>query len=65
LLTTGNAGFCAALQGFTPAQFCRFCSTDTDCQDEFGPGAACVILKGICSAACASTGRTACMRPCA
>jgi hypothetical protein len=65
-LTTGNAGFCGDLTNVSdPAQICRFCSTDTDCQGEFGPGAACVVLKGPCSAICASTGRTACVRPCA
>lgn len=63
-LTTGNAAFCADLTALGGA-VCRFCSTDADCQAELGPGAACVVLKGICSATCAATGRTACARPCA
>jgi hypothetical protein len=64
-LTTGNAGFCTDLSNFDPDVKCRFCSTDTDCQEEFGAGAACVVLRGaVCSAACAATGRTACMTPC-
>jgi hypothetical protein len=65
-VTTGNAGFCADLTDVSdPIDLCRFCSTDTECEEEFGPGAACVVLRGFCSAACAATGRTACMRPCA
>jgi hypothetical protein len=66
VLTTGNAGFCGDF-GFSggPDSVCRECVRDTDCQAEFGPGAACVFLGGICSPACADTGRTACIRPCA
>ena len=60
--TTGNAGFCADLNAIDKS--CRFCSTDTDCQEEFGAGAACIVLKGICTAICGATGRTACARPC-
>jgi hypothetical protein len=64
LLTTGNAGFCADFDVPDPASICRFCSQDTDCQEEFGAGAACVLLRGFCSPTCVSTGRTACLRPC-
>jgi hypothetical protein len=64
-LTTGNAGFCADLEDFNDlSPFCRLCSTDTECQAELGPGAACVVLAGRCSGLCASTERTACMRSC-
>lgn len=64
-LTTGNAGFCADFSDLSePTDICRFCGQDTDCQEEFGPGAACIVLKGICSSFCAATGRTACVRPC-
>ncbi len=64
-LTTGNAGFCADLEDFNDlSPFCRLCSTDTECQAELGPGAACVVLAGACSPYCATTGRTACMRSC-
>jgi hypothetical protein len=62
LVTTGNAAFCADLSQLDisrPDDLCRFCSQDTDCEEEFGPGSACVVLKGICTPICASTDRTA------
>jgi hypothetical protein len=67
LVTTGSAGFCADFSELTDlvAEACRFCSQDADCQEEFGPGAACVVLRGACSPLCAATDRTACFRPCA
>ena len=65
-LTTGNAGFCADFTHADPfSAICRFCSVDTDCHAEFGPGAACVVLGGSCTPYCADTGRTACLPPCA
>lgn len=64
LLTSGNAGFCGDFKDFDPNANCRFCSQDTDCQEEFGAEAACVLLRGGCSPMCPSTGRTACVRPC-
>ncbi len=63
LKTTGNAGFCGDFTKLDKS--CRLCSSDTDCQAEFGAGAACVVLGGICTEVCAATGRTACVRPCA
>ncbi len=65
-LTTGSAGFCADftphMEAGTDASFyCRNCSRDTDCQAEFGPGAACVVYAGICSIYCPNTGNRACM----
>ena len=63
-LTTGNAGFCAAFSG-GPAGHCRVCRKDTDCEPEFGEGAACIVLGGICTTLCLATGRTACAPPCA
>jgi len=63
LKTTGNAGFCGDLTQVDKS--CRLCSSDMDCQAEFGAGAACVVLGGICTAICGATGRTACVRPCA
>jgi hypothetical protein len=63
-LTTGNAGFCAAFSG-GPAGHCRVCRKDTDCEPEFGEGAACLVLGGICTSLCLATGRTACAPPCA
>ena len=64
--TTGNAGFCGDFTGVDdPAQLCRFCKKDTDCQEEFGPGAACIVLDRVCTLTCAATGTTACVRPCA
>jgi hypothetical protein len=62
-LTTGNAGFCGNFT-IVDGAGCRECSRDTDCQEDLGPGAACVFLGGICSSICATTGRTACIRPC-
>lgn len=65
ITTTGNAGFCADFGDFSAVgASCRLCSTDTECQAELGPGAACVILAGACSSFCPDTDRTACMRPC-
>jgi hypothetical protein len=63
-LTTGNAAFCAAIdpdEGARPN--CRSCAKDIDCQGEFGPGAACVVLGGVCTPLCLATGRTACLPP--
>jgi hypothetical protein len=59
LLTTGNAGFCGG-----PGTQCRECNKDTDCQEEFGTGAACVVFGGICETNCPDTGGTACVPPC-
>ena len=67
-LTTSNAGFCADFSDAAAGErsnLCRFCSQDTDCQEEFGPGAACVVLAGACTGICLRTGTTACMRSCA
>jgi hypothetical protein len=65
-LTTGNAAFCG---DFTDVDdypdICRICSKDIDCEPEFGPGAACLVLAGACTTYCAATGRTACVPPCA
>lgn len=67
-VTTGNAAFCAdfaRIDILEPSDFCRFCNQDKDCEEEFGPGTACVVLRGICSPLCASTDRTACLHRCA
>jgi len=64
LATTGNAGFCGDFSGdggTGATYFCRNCSRDTDCQEEFGAGAACVVYDGICSDICPATRNTACM----
>jgi hypothetical protein len=64
-LTTGNAGFCAdARDNDDIYGMCRRCNTDMDCQEEYGPGAACIVLAGACTPFCLDTDRTACMRPC-
>lgn len=63
VLTTGNAGFCGDFTEGAEA-LCRVCTTDTDCQADLGPGAACVLLGGICSPFCPATGRTACVPAC-
>lgn len=63
LLTTGNAGFCGEFAPGVPgASFCQDCRQDTDCEAEFGPGAACVVYSGVCADFC-PTG-TACVPPC-
>jgi hypothetical protein len=61
VLTTGAANFCGNFTG--GGQLCRSCSRDADCQSEFGPGAACVVLGGFCAAGCVATGGTACVPP--
>lgn len=64
--TTGNAAFCGDFTGVdNPTNLCRFCKRDADCQEEFGPGAACIVLDRVCTLTCAATGTTACVRPCA
>ena len=40
--TTGNASFCAGIGR------CRVCARDTDCEAEFGPGAACIVCTSSC-----------------
>jgi hypothetical protein len=40
--TTGNASFCAGIGQ------CRVCARDTDCEAEFGPGAACIVCASSC-----------------
>ncbi len=65
-LTTGNAGFCGdlpILTATTPANPCRTCSLDTDCQAEFGAGSACVVFGGACAGSCPDTGGTGCVPP--
>jgi hypothetical protein len=66
-LTTGNAGFCGSFTGNGSGGIneCRVCRTDPECQAEFGAGAACVVLGGVCTPFCLTTGRTACAVPCA
>jgi hypothetical protein len=41
--TTGRASFCGA-----PPDICAVCRKDTDCEEDFGPGAACIICEGEC-----------------
>jgi hypothetical protein len=60
--TTGNAAFCGSVV-LDIQKYCRVCAKDTDCEVEYGPGAACVVLDGICSGFCGVTGLTACMPP--
>jgi hypothetical protein len=62
-LTTGNAPFCGDYAGFPGETLCRDCSQDTDCEAEFGPGAACVIYSRLCAEICPDTG-TACVPAC-
>jgi hypothetical protein len=60
LLTTGNAGFCGDITAGV-LELCRVCDRDTDCQAEFGVGAACVSFGNVCSALCPATSSTACV----
>jgi hypothetical protein len=60
MATTGNAAFCADTSAGASTH-CRVCSKDTDCQGEFGAGAACIVLDGPCTPVCVATGRTACL----
>jgi hypothetical protein len=60
--TTGDAPFCGDFT--TPSILCRNCSHDTDCEEEFGPGAACVVYGGICNSYCPHTGGTSCLPAC-
>jgi hypothetical protein len=62
LPTTGNAEFCANGLGFSAANNCKLCAKDKDCELlGFGPGAACVLLvNGMCSTLCPTTGNRAC-----
>jgi hypothetical protein len=66
--STGNGDFCgdfsAGFDNGNGRHFCRVCSKDTDCQEEFGFGAACVVYDGDCGVVCPDTGGTACMPPC-
>jgi hypothetical protein len=66
LQTTGNGSFCGNTGGYGDlAALCRDCHRDTDCQQEFGPGAACVDFReGFCEDICSSTGGTACVPAC-
>ena len=58
--TTGNAPFCGSVM-IDIKKYCRVCAKDTDCQAEYGPGAACVVFDGVCSGFCGVTGLTACL----
>lgn len=67
LTTTGNAPFCADLEGIidiTP--LCRDCGSDNDCLGfGFPPGSACVVFRGSepCDQTCPDTDGRACMVP--
>jgi hypothetical protein len=63
VLTTGNAPFCGQTgDGLS----CQDCDKDSDCEEQFGPGAACFVLAGVCEEFCAEAGGiTACAAPCA
>jgi hypothetical protein len=63
VVTTGNAPFCGDFTGGAEP-LCRDCSRDTDCEAEFGAGAACVVMAGICGEFCEETGGTACLPIC-
>lgn len=63
LRTTNNAPFCGDVTAGSAA-LCRECRRDANCTEEFGPGAACVVVGGFCDAYCPGTGGTACVRAC-
>lgn len=62
-LTTGNAPFCGDFTDFPGDTLCRDCRQDTDCEADFGPGAACVVYSRLCGDICPDTG-TACVPAC-
>ena len=61
--TTGNAGFCARIEGSSPPNFrCEDCITDNDCVSlGFGRNAACVVCERDCRFR--NTNGTACVGP--
>lgn len=64
VVTTGGAPFCGDFTGPPGELHCRSCSHDTECEAEFGPGAACVVYGGVCETYCPATGGTACLPAC-
>jgi hypothetical protein len=52
--TTGDAPFCGRFA------VCRSCSRDKECEEDFGPGAACVVHDCVCGV----TGGTGCVVKC-
>jgi hypothetical protein len=52
LRTTGRGSYCGKAGGQ-----CAECTRDTDCEADFGPGAACVV----CAIECEDTGQTLCV----
>jgi hypothetical protein len=61
--TTGNAPFWGDLSELPLTELCRHCRRDADCREEFGAGAACVLLQDDCAGPCAVTGGRACVAP--
>lgn len=64
MLTTGHASFCGDLSGSGGFAQCRECSQDTDCQGEFGPGAACAVLADDCESICPDADGSVCVPAC-
>jgi len=64
VITTGGAPFCGDFTAGVQT-LCRNCTKDTECEAEFGAGAACIVLGGTCTLFCPATGRTACVPPAA
>jgi hypothetical protein len=63
LRTTRQATFCGDITEGAAVD-CRECLPDSDCEEEFGPGAACLVYGGICTSFCADAGGTACAPSC-
>jgi hypothetical protein len=61
VVTTGKAAFCGDFSDPPVGDLCRSCRRDRDCEDELGPGAACIIFQGDCPAFCTTTDGTACV----
>jgi hypothetical protein len=55
--TTGGASYCAA----SGAGDCAACTKDADCEEAFGPGAACIVCGGI---GCEAEGDRLCVGLC-
>jgi hypothetical protein len=60
VLTTGKAAFCADSARSDLPDPCQRCSRDADCQNVFGPGAACVDMRGDFCHHCDHSGRRGC-----
>jgi hypothetical protein len=62
VVTTGKGAFCGDFSDPPLGELCLSCRRDRDCEDEFGPGSACIVFHGDCPAFCTTTDGTTCVR---